>query len=68
MPLWHKTVLRDTSIAGDMVWQFGSRFADGTNPYDEYAVYYDENPQSEFQQLLVKQARKMSKKDPYAVN
>ena len=49
-----------------MVWQFGKILSDGGNPSDEYAVYYDADPASEFQKLLVKHARDMSAKPAYA--
>ena len=66
MSQWQNTILKNTSIAGDMIWQFATKFVDGTNPYDEYAIYYDAAPGSEFQTLGVEQAKAMSAKPPRA--
>ncbi|KAI4286380.1 MAG: hypothetical protein L6R35_004364 [Caloplaca aegaea] len=38
---WQETVLHKTSIAGDLMWQFGTQFPSGTKPLDHYAVYWD---------------------------
>ena len=64
MPQWQETILTNTSIAADMVWQFATAFADGNNPYDEYAIYSSDAPESEFQTLGVKQAKAMAAKPP----
>ncbi len=37
---WQDTVVQKTSIAGDMMWQFGTQFPSGARPLDYYAVYY----------------------------
>ncbi|KAL9593796.1 MAG: hypothetical protein Q9219_007375 [cf. Caloplaca sp. 3 TL-2023] len=37
---WQGTVVGKTSVAGDLVWQFGTAFPSGVRPLDEYAVYY----------------------------
>ncbi|KAG8530558.1 uncharacterized protein KY384_005061 [Bacidia gigantensis] len=66
LPQWHDTILKKTSIAGNMVWQFGTPFTD-TSPFDQYAVYYSEDPASEYQSLLVKQAKAMARKIPIAI-
>ena len=66
MSQWQSTILKNTSIAADMIWQFATTFADGTNPYDEYAIYYDPTPGSEFQTLGVNQAQAMLAKPPKA--
>ncbi|KAI4272776.1 MAG: hypothetical protein L6R38_006515, partial [Xanthoria sp. 2 TBL-2021] len=34
---WQDTVLRRTSVAGDMMWQFGTKFPSGIMPLDNYA-------------------------------
>lgn len=36
---WQDTVLTKTSVAFDSRWQFGTKFASGMNPYDEFVVY-----------------------------
>ncbi|KAI4125710.1 MAG: hypothetical protein LQ341_006949 [Variospora aurantia] len=38
---WQETVLHKTSIAGDLMWQFGTQFPSGNKPLDHYAVYWD---------------------------
>ncbi|KAI4129034.1 MAG: hypothetical protein LQ338_002450 [Usnochroma carphineum] len=38
---WQDTVMSKTSIAGDLMWQFGTKFPSGANPYDNYAMYYN---------------------------
>ncbi|KAL8755100.1 MAG: hypothetical protein Q9184_004895 [Pyrenodesmia sp. 2 TL-2023] len=40
---WQDTVVKKTSIAGDMMWQFGTKFPSGAQPLDNYAVYYNTN-------------------------
>lgn len=40
---WQTTVLNSTSVAYDSFWQFGTNFTDGTDPYDDYAVFYGTN-------------------------
>ena len=37
---WQDTVVTKTSVAYDSFWQFGTKFASGINPYDEFAIYY----------------------------
>ena len=41
MGQWEDTVLTKTSIAGDMMWQFGTKFPSGETPLDNYAVYWN---------------------------
>ena len=66
MPQWQSTILKSTSLAADMIWQFASTFADGTNPYDNYAIYYNTTAGSEFQTLGAAQAKAMLAKTPTA--
>ncbi|KAI4235176.1 MAG: hypothetical protein LQ352_008118 [Teloschistes flavicans] len=40
MGAWQATIVNKTSLAGDMVWQFGTALPSGANPFDNYAVYY----------------------------
>ena len=63
-PQYYDTVLRRSSIASDSVWQFGSHF--GENPFDNYAVYYDTDPNSEYQKLLIAHAKAFAAKNPVA--
>ena len=65
LPQYQDTVLRRTSIASDMVWQFGSQFAN-ENPFDNFAIYYDTNPTSEFQKIEAPQIKNMAAKRPVA--
>lgn len=60
---WQDTILTKTSIAGDMMWQFGTQFPSGVNPYDNYALYYGT---SDFKTLGTDHAAAMSKKKPTA--
>ena len=62
MPQWQNTVLSQTSVASDSLWQFATTYADGTNPYDEYAVYYNATSGSDWQTLGVKHAADMAAK------
>ena len=62
MPQWQSTVLTQTSIASDSFWQFATKFADGTNPYDEYAIYYNTTAGSTFQRLGTAHAKDMAAK------
>lgn len=55
---WQKTVL-DSDIAYDSLWQFGTKFADGFNPYDDFAVFYDDQ---EYKDVVVKHAAAMAEK------
>ena len=66
LPEWQDTIVKKTSIAVDMVWQFATQLNDGNSPYDNYAIYYDTNPQSEFQKYGAKQAKAMNAKPPVA--
>ena len=65
-PAWQSTVLSDTSIASDAYWQFATTFADGTNPYDNYAIYYDMTVASDSSNLGTAHAKAMAVKKPTA--
>ncbi|KAI4138184.1 MAG: hypothetical protein L6R39_006923 [Caloplaca ligustica] len=56
---WQDTVVSKTSIAGDMMWQFGTKFPSGTNPFDNYALYYNT---SDYQTLGNQHAKVMAEK------
>ncbi|KAL8694581.1 MAG: hypothetical protein Q9218_000763 [Villophora microphyllina] len=62
MPQWQSTVLSQTSVASDSLWQFATTFADGVNPYDGYAVYYNATAGSDWQTLGAKHAAAMATK------
>ena len=66
MPQYQDTIVKKTSLASDMVWQFGTHFPDGNNPFDEYAIYYDTDPNSEYQKFMAGQAKRMAAKPPVA--
>ncbi|CAO1600550.1 hypothetical protein XANCAGTX0491_004233 [Xanthoria calcicola] len=38
---WQETVVKKTSVAADMLWQFGTVFPSGSRPLDDYAVYWN---------------------------
>ncbi|KAL8710905.1 MAG: hypothetical protein Q9225_007202 [Loekoesia sp. 1 TL-2023] len=61
---WQDTILSKTSIAGDMMWQFGTQFSSGVNPFDNYAVYYGS---SDLQTLGNGHAKAMTAKKPTAL-
>ncbi|KAL8688061.1 MAG: hypothetical protein Q9218_005930 [Villophora microphyllina] len=60
MGAWQDTIVGKTSIAGDMMWQFGTPFPDGENPYDNFAMYYNT---SEYQVLGNAHAKAMTGKN-----
>lgn len=62
MPLWQDTVLKQTSVAADAFWQFATTFADGVDPYDEYAVYWNATAGSDYQVLGTGHAKAMAAK------
>ena len=62
MPLWQDTVLKQTSVAADAFWQFATAFADGVNPYDEYALYWNATAGSDYQVLGTGHAKAMAAK------
>ena len=66
MPQWQSTVLSKTSIASDAFWQFATTFPDGTNPYDQYAIYYNATVGSTFQRLGTAHAKDMAAKPAIA--
>ena len=39
MENWQATILA-SNIAYDGFWQFATNFSDGTDPFDNYAIYY----------------------------
>ncbi|KAL8635124.1 MAG: hypothetical protein Q9228_007357 [Teloschistes exilis] len=60
MGKWQDTIVNKTSLAGDMNWQFGTRFASGANPFDNFAVYYNT---SEYAVLGTAHAKAMAGKN-----
>ncbi|MCJ1485795.1 hypothetical protein MMC06_005970 [Schaereria dolodes] len=64
---WQATLVNDSSVvvAYDSVWQFATELPSGTDPFDEYAIYYDTVAEetgageSEYQVLVVEHARDM---------
>ncbi|KAL8674665.1 MAG: hypothetical protein Q9168_000973 [Polycauliona sp. 1 TL-2023] len=38
---WQDTIVKKTSVAGDMLWQFGTNFPSGVTPLDGYAVFWN---------------------------
>ncbi|KAI4243975.1 MAG: hypothetical protein L6R40_003186 [Gallowayella cf. fulva] len=63
MQQWQDTVLTKTSVAGDMVWQFGTKFPSGATPLDEYALYWNS---SEGTTLGYQHVKEMTGKRPVA--
>ena len=37
---WQDTVVSDTEIAMDSIWQFATKLPSGTNDVDDFAIYY----------------------------
>ncbi|KAL9613989.1 MAG: hypothetical protein Q9167_001469 [Letrouitia subvulpina] len=66
MGQWQDTIVTKTSVAGDMIWQFGTHFPSGNNPFDEYALYYDSTPNSDYDVLATQHAKAMAAKKPVA--
>ncbi|KAL9044025.1 MAG: hypothetical protein Q9214_002808 [Letrouitia sp. 1 TL-2023] len=66
MGQWQDTIVTKTSVAGDMVWQFGTHFPSGNNPFDEYALYYDTTANSDYDVLARQHAKVMAAKKPVA--
>ncbi|KAL8784022.1 MAG: hypothetical protein Q9213_004210 [Squamulea squamosa] len=60
---WENTVSTKTSIAGDMLWQFGTNFPSGANPFDSYSVYWNT---TELNVLGNKHAKDMTARWPVA--
>ncbi|KAL8734380.1 MAG: hypothetical protein Q9166_001578 [cf. Caloplaca sp. 2 TL-2023] len=60
---WLDTVLTKTSVAGDMLWQFGTKFPSGILPLDNYAVYWNT---SDLNVLGYQHAQAMAAKKPVA--
>ncbi|KAL8799872.1 MAG: hypothetical protein Q9182_005579 [Xanthomendoza sp. 2 TL-2023] len=56
---WQETVVGRTSVAGDAVWQFGTRLPSGVMPLDQYAVFWNG---SEGAEVGVRHAREMREK------
>lgn len=59
MCAWQDTIVNKTSVAGDLMWQFGTTLPSGTNPFDNYALYYGTN---DYQVLGNNHARAMTAK------
>lgn len=38
---WQMTVLRDTKVAMDQFWQFGTHFGDQLSDYDNFTIWYN---------------------------
>ena len=65
-PQWQSTIVSKTSIASDAYWQFATTFADGTNPYDNYAIYYNATAGSDSANLGTAHAKAMAVKQATA--
>lgn len=67
MTPWQETSLKQSSMAYDAFWQLGTQLSaiDG-KPFDDYAVYYDTKPGSDYDVLAVKHAAAMLAKQPVA--
>ena len=62
---WQQTVLHDTSVAYDSFWQFGTSPL-SINPFDNYAIYYNTTPGSDYEVLGYQHAAAMLAKNPVA--
>ena len=56
---WQNTIVNDTSLAYDSFWQFATNLPSGTDPFDNYALYYDTTFGSDYQVLAIQHARDM---------
>ncbi|KAK5749168.1 hypothetical protein LTS12_020791 [Elasticomyces elasticus] len=56
---WQTTVLRDTRLAMDQFWQFGTHFGDQLSQYDPYTIWYNA---TEYKQLARDHAAAMLRK------
>ena len=65
---WQETVLKDTSVAYDSFWQFATNLPSGTNPFDNYALYYNISIGSDYQVLAFQHAKDMLEKAPTTVD
>ncbi|MCJ1282627.1 hypothetical protein MMC26_001952 [Xylographa opegraphella] len=63
---WQNTVVMDTSIAYDSYWQFATVLPSGTNDADNYAIYYNTAPGSDYDTLFIQHAKAMAAKAPIA--
>jgi len=58
MQEYQQTML-SSDIAYDSFWQFGTDFPSGSNPYDDYTVYYGTQ---EYQDIVLKHVQAVSAK------
>lgn len=65
MEPWQQTVLHNTSVAYDSFWQFGT-LPLSINPFDNYAIYYNTTPGSDYEVLAYQHAAAMLAKNPVA--
>ncbi|KAL6715317.1 hypothetical protein ACLMJK_007582 [Lecanora helva] len=63
---YQDTVLQQTSVAYDSFWQFATTLSNGVNPYDNYAIYYNQTTGSDYDVLGFKHAAAMLAKNPTA--
>ena len=61
---WHDTIVEDTGVAADMLWQFGTDLPSGTSLTDDYAVDYDTDLGSAYEVLQIQHAHDMLDKVP----
>ena len=61
---WQQTTLLDTSVAYDSFWQFATTLS--INPFDNYAIYYNTTPGSDYEVLAYQHAAAMLAKNPTA--
>ena len=57
---WQKSVV-DSGVAVDQMWQFATALPSGSNLFDGYAIPYNTTKGSEYQKLVVNQAKRMQK-------
>ncbi|KAL8995225.1 MAG: hypothetical protein Q9169_004989 [Polycauliona sp. 2 TL-2023] len=60
---WQDTIVKKTSVAGDMIWQFGTKFPSGSTPLDNYALFWNS---TELGVLGKQQAARMAAKPAVA--
>ncbi|KAI9893647.1 MAG: hypothetical protein M1814_006443 [Vezdaea aestivalis] len=63
---YQQTILKETSVASSSFWQFGTQIS-SINPFDNFAIYYDTTPGSDYQTLVVPHVKDMAAKPPVTI-
>ena len=63
---WQDTLVQDTNVAGDFLWEFATDLPSGTNLNDVYAIDYSTALGSDYEVLAIQHAQEMEDKAPIA--